>query len=334
MQINKITDLKSSGSKAEFYDILRKKAFFIHYQPIISLGIGDIFGFEALTRGPLNSYFYYPDRLFLYAENQGSLYKLEKITRELAIENSRDFLKKEQKLFINISSQVIYDPKFISGYTTALLEKYQLTPHNIIFEITERSAIKDFDAFRKVLEHYRMQGFKIAIDDAGAGYSSLQAISELNPEYIKIDRSLIQNIDKNDLKKSLVETLTNSAKKINSKVIAEGIETAEELHTTVNLGVQYGQGFFLARPNFPPESISVKAVECLANYQVNIERGSSIIRKKVEYFTASEAIFDIDTNPATIVEYFAYNQHKEWVVISKADIPVGILKKENLKHIS
>ncbi|MBE4909406.1 EAL domain-containing protein [Bacillus luteolus] len=250
MDLDNHSIITMSHKRNEFRDILKNKAIKILFQPIVCLQNGEIHGYEALSRGPENSEFHYPSSLFSFAEREGFLYPLEKVAREQALYQSKHLLD-NQKLFINLTPQVIHDPHFTPGHTISLLEQYQMNPENIVFEITERSAITDFQAFKVVLNHYRAQGFKIAIDDAGAGYSSLQAISELEPDYIKVDRSLISGVDKNEVKKNILEAFVMFAKKMNSKVLAEGIETFEELEKVKELGIDFGQGYYLARPNNP-----------------------------------------------------------------------------------
>lgn len=247
----------------EFIEILEKKRLTMHYQPIVNLSEGTSLGYEGLTRGPKESFFHSPLHLFNFAEKQGKLYSLEKITRDLAIETSKGWLKSNEKLFINLNSNVLYDPNFTPGYTKSLLKRCMLSPENIVFEITERFAIQDFKAFKTVLNHYRNQGFQIAIDDAGAGYSSLQAIAELEPEYIKIDRSLVRDIDQSDVKKAVLEAFLMLSSKINSNIIAEGIETIKELETLISIGVEYGQGYVLAKPSYPVSPTSPLSLECI-----------------------------------------------------------------------
>lgn len=250
--------------RKEFKNIIETRNINILFQPIVSLSEGRNYGFEALSRGPRNSAFYSPEVLFPFAAQEGCLYTLEKMARELAIKESKGIIQNE-KLFINMSAQAIYQSNYTPGNTVSLLQQYHLSPSDIVFEITERSAIHDFLSFRKVLSHYRSQGFQIAVDDAGAGYSSLQAISELEPDYIKVDKSLIHGINESRIKKNILESFTMFAKKMNSKVIAEGIETPEELKMVKDLGIDLGQGFFLARPENPVSSISLPALEILQN---------------------------------------------------------------------
>jgi EAL domain-containing protein (putative c-di-GMP-specific phosphodiesterase class I) len=184
---------------AQFLQILEQQNIKMVYQPVVSLMDGSVFGYEALMRGPSDTPFQSPEFLFQFAKKEGYLYQLEKLAREKAILGSI-LTDKKQLLFINISSPVIYDPQFISGKTLEILQQFGLNPNNVVFEITERSSIEDFSLAKKSIEHYRSQGYKIAIDDAGAGYSSLQAIAELHPDFIKVDRSLIHNIHKHKTK--------------------------------------------------------------------------------------------------------------------------------------
>ncbi|SHT01101.1 PAS domain S-box/diguanylate cyclase (GGDEF) domain-containing protein [Mycobacteroides abscessus subsp. abscessus] len=258
IQLHTYSDLEI---RKEFQTLLAKKQLRTVFQPIIDLTNGSTLGFEGLTRGPIQSRFQSPIQLFKYAEELGSLYTLEKIARELAFENSSNILKNNEKLFINLSPQVIYDPSFTPGHTISLLKQYKLSPQNIVFEITERSAIEDFSAFTKVLYHYRDQGFQIAVDDAGAGYSSLQAISEIQPDYIKVDRSLISKIHENKVKKHILDAFVTFAKKMDSIIIAEGIEMEEELEAVMQLGIDCGQGFYISRPSFPVSEIDETLVE-------------------------------------------------------------------------
>ena len=124
-----------------------------------------------------------------------------------------------------------------------------LKQERIVLEITERVAIQEWDSFKKTLRQFRGYGFKVAIDDMGAGYSSLQAIAELEPDFLKFDISLVRNIHENLIKIGLLETLVALSSKIHAQVIAEGIESKEEYHALLSLGVQLGQGYYFAAPS-------------------------------------------------------------------------------------
>ncbi len=124
-----------------------------------------------------------------------------------------------------------------------------------MIEITERNAIHDMNGFRARIEHYKSQDYKIAIDDAGAGYSGLNLISDVNPNYIKLDMKLIRGVDTDSLKFSLVKGMVEFSKVSNIYLIAEGIETHREMEALVNLGVQYGQGYFIQKPDVEAKEI-------------------------------------------------------------------------------
>lgn len=228
-------------------DIIQTGSISTVYQPIASLVDGQTIAYEALTRGPAGSQFEFPDRLFNVAEEAGLLYPLERLCRRSAIHYAVT-MPITARLFVNISPQILEDPEFAAGVTRDMLETEGIAPSRVVLEITERHAIKDFEIFKVALEHYRRQGFSIAVDDAGAGHSSLRVVAALRPEVIKIDLSLVRDIDRDRAKHALVSALVTFAKRIDALVLAEGIETEAELNTLIEIGVPFGQGFLLGRP--------------------------------------------------------------------------------------
>lgn len=245
-------DLERSYKRRAFGKLLEGGALYPVYQPIMSLGSGEIFGYEALTRLKDMSLFDGPLELFGFAEKEGQVYALDRVARELAIDGCTE-LKEGQKLFINVMAQIMEDPDFSPGQTISLLEQHRLSPHQVVFEITERNSIEDYPSVKKALQHYRSQGYRIAIDDVGAGYSSLQSIVELRPDYMKVDRSIIQHIHCDDVKEHILTTLQEVAGKIGAELIAEGIETGEELDKLAQMDIPYAQGYWLGRPAPFPE---------------------------------------------------------------------------------
>ena len=193
--------------------------------------------------------------LFQLADEMNQLFQLEKQTRELAIQLMSNHLHPHQKLWVNLSPNVIHDKNFTPGFTHSVLKDSNISPNQIVFEITEQSAITDFESFRDLLNHYREQGFTIAIDDVGAGYSSLQAISEIKPDYLKVDRSLITDIHKSSEKQFMLEALQQISSKMGSTLIAEGVETEQEFSQLMMMGVEVMQGYYFARPTFPPPEV-------------------------------------------------------------------------------
>ena len=223
-----------------------------HYQPIVDMEQGAIMGYEALTRGPENSSFEGPDALFAGGLARRLLPELDLLCRCQALRNAQGF-DMRKKLFLNSLPESLGTPGFADGGFRRALEESALQPRNLVLEITERTSIQDFEAFGRELGPLRRRGFLVAIDDVGTGYSSLQTITEVQPDFIKIDLSLIRNIHRSLIKQELVRSLLQVGSRIGAQVIAEGIETEDEYRTLRRCGVRYGQGFYLARPapHFP-----------------------------------------------------------------------------------
>lgn len=229
-------------------------------QPIFDLSDMSVIGYEALTRGPMGSEFERPDKLFRIAYDADLVLRLERLCRKRALEAARD-LPEGRLLFMNIEPDAVADPQLREITTTAILTEVGLTPERIVLEITERTAITDFGTFRSTLEYVRALGFAVAVDDAGAGYGSLQCLAEVHPEWLKIDLSLVRGVDVDEVRTELIHSLVTFARTLGVKLIAEGIETPEELERLRTLGVQYGQGFLLSVPVTPyPDDASLPGI--------------------------------------------------------------------------
>jgi EAL domain-containing protein (putative c-di-GMP-specific phosphodiesterase class I) len=127
------------------------------------------------------------------------------------------------------------------------LAKSGLRPHDVVVEITERVAIVRHDEFQRSLRTFKERGYRVAVDDMGAGYASLQSLAAIEPDFLKFDVSLVRDIDKSSIKRSLLDTLRALADKIRARVIAEGVERTEEKETLLALGIELGQGFLFHR---------------------------------------------------------------------------------------
>src|SRR6056297_646165 len=245
--MNQFVNANNFNLRKEFMDILDSKKLSTLYQPIISLRDSSILGYEALSRGPVGSSLYSPIKLFEFAEKYNKLWDLEYLCRKTIIKNSKK-LDDKYKLFLNVSPDIINDNRFIQGFTKNYLIENKISPDKIVFEITENTAIDNMAEFKNTIENYRMQNYEIAIDDAGAGYSGLNLISDVNPNYIKLDMKLIRDIDKDFIKQSLIKSMVEYATLTNTDLIAEGIETKNELDKLIDLGIKYGQGFYIQKP--------------------------------------------------------------------------------------
>ena len=216
------------------------------YEPIVRLDDRSTIGYEALVRGPVGSGLETPMKLFSVAENANLEYELDNLCRRLGLRNARG-IGPGEKLFLNILPTSIHDPEFANEDFQRTLDAMGLAPQSLVLEVSERQAISNYPIFREAIDHFLRLGFAIALDDTGAGYSSLEAALELNPDFLKVDMSLIRGIDENPQKQELLSGLQRLASRMDATVIAEGIETEEEFATVAALGCTYGQGYGIGR---------------------------------------------------------------------------------------
>ncbi|WP_175652443.1 bifunctional diguanylate cyclase/phosphodiesterase [Pseudomonas sp. Marseille-P9899] len=231
--------------------ILTQSGLHSLFQPIVCLSERRILGYEALSRGPSNSPLHSPINLFAVARHAGRLTELEIACRESACRRFSQ-QKLDGKLFLNVSPESLLEPQYQSGLTLKLLQNLGIPASQVVIELTEQTPTDDFQLLFNALHHYRDMGFSIALDDLGAGYSSLRLWSELRPDYVKIDRHFIDGIHLDAVKREFVGSILQIAKASRAKVIAEGIELAEELAVLTEMGVDLVQGYFISRPQEQP----------------------------------------------------------------------------------
>ncbi|MGE5716477.1 MAG: EAL domain-containing protein [Acidobacteriota bacterium] len=229
--------------REQFKDVLVHRQIETIFQPIIDLKSGAVFAHEALSRGPADSPFENPEMLFDYALKTDQVWNLEKICMQFSAE--RFVGKRPGMLFVNVETELIHTLK---SRGREVLQPLLAIQSGVVLEITERAAIRDYDLFRESVRVLRELGFRIAIDDAGSGYASLQSIAELRPQYLKISNYLVTGLHEDSIKRDVVEMLVRLAARIDAETVAEGIETEAEKAEVRRLGVAYGQGYLLGRP--------------------------------------------------------------------------------------
>jgi len=217
------------------------------FQPIVDLQTLDIIGYEALSRGPKDSEFSSPLFLFIMASEFGLSFELDSLCRKKAFDSVRH-LETDKKIFVNTLTMTIHDPEFRGAYLEELFRDIKIKPENVVFEVNEKLAIDNYDLFRSAMKDYSDIGIVHASDDIGAGYSDLERIMELNPGYMKVDISLVRDIDKSYIKQEIIKAMVTMAERLGSLLIAEGVETKEEYQKLRELKVNYGQGYLFARP--------------------------------------------------------------------------------------
>jgi EAL domain-containing protein (putative c-di-GMP-specific phosphodiesterase class I) len=217
------------------------------YEPIVDVATKTVFAYEALARGPVGSDFHTPVALFTAAEGEALIFELDCLCRRSGLAGAVG-LPHGTKLFLNVRPTTIHDPNFRPEALIRTLADCQLRPTDVVFEISEQESIRSFDVFREVRDEYGKLGFQFALDDTGAGYASLRSVLELEPEYIKVDRSFVQGIDQDPARQSLLRALHSVAGEIGARIIGEGLDTLEELETLGALGIPFGQGWLFGKP--------------------------------------------------------------------------------------
>jgi diguanylate cyclase (GGDEF)-like protein len=236
---------RSQGERAEVAALLeRDDAITPVFQPIVSLSTGTVAGYEALARFP--SADRRPDEWFALAQRVGLGPQLE--ARAVAAALAAPGRPGDTYLSFNLSPSALASPEVVAVLPDDLT--------GMVVEITEHERVADERELREQLAPLRARGARIAVDDAGAGYAGLQQVMRIQPDIIKLDRSLVADVDHDPAKAALIDAFVRFARGTGAVVCAEGIETAGELRLVADLDVTYGQGFGLARPAAPWASMS------------------------------------------------------------------------------
>lgn len=241
---------KAHRDRSTLQDVILGDGLSTVYQPIVDLNTGDIFAYEALTRGPRSTPLESPATLFAIADEVDLTVELDRACFRGALRNAMT-LEPVHRLFVNLLPMSFYDSAFIEIEVGNLLTAAGLTPANIVFEITERLAIENFASFKRALAAYTAMGFGVAIDDVGTRHSNLETVMSLRPHFIKISDVLVRGIARSTVKREMLRSLRHIAETIDAVMIAEGIEHLEDVIALRDLGLRYGQGYYMARPGPP-----------------------------------------------------------------------------------
>jgi EAL domain-containing protein (putative c-di-GMP-specific phosphodiesterase class I)/GGDEF domain-containing protein len=311
---------------SELDSILATGAVHCLLQPIVSLSERAILGYEALSRGPSNSALHAPLNLFAVARHAGRLSELELLCRQKACQSfSEQCLP--GKLFLNVSPDSLLEPQHQPGRTLKLLQTLGIAPSQVVIELTEQSPTEDFALLDAALHHYRAMGFSIALDDLGAGYSSLRLWSELRPDYVKIDRHFIDGIHQDAVKREFVDSILRMAKASRAQVIAEGIEQAEELEILTEMGVDLVQGYLLSRPQeVPPRQAS----QLLPSHEPTLASEHSC---ELHGLLSKQPAVQLNTPINEVLELFrAQASLNSIAVLNPQQQPAGIVHRNSLSE--
>jgi diguanylate cyclase (GGDEF)-like protein/PAS domain S-box-containing protein len=241
-------------------ELLNSSGLYPHLQPIVSLTDGRTYGFESLIRGRVADRELNGAEIVAAAQAHGAIFTLDLVGRTVALEQGMPQLIEDEVLFVNFTPTAIYDPAVCLRTTWAIARRHGLSMERICFEVVETERYPDVEFLRRILDEYRAQGAMVALDDLGAGHSSLTYLDALRPDVVKLDRELISGIDEDPSRQRLVGALIDYAHELDVRVVAEGIETEAELAVISDLGADLGQGWYLGRPAAEPVRVDRSVV--------------------------------------------------------------------------
>lgn len=233
--------------------MMREDRMTVHFQPIVPVrNPGEAFAYECLLRGiGEEGELVGPGAMFEAARDAGLIFNLDRAARTKAIHEAAA-QGVEGNVFINFNPTSVYDPAYCLRSTIKAVEESGLPSERIVFEVTESEEARDSTHLKNILDFYRKSGFRVALDDLGSGYASLNLMAELRPDFVKLDIGLVRDVDYDAYRASIAEKLIELAHELGVTVVAEGVETEGQWRWLADHGADYAQGYLFAKPASPP----------------------------------------------------------------------------------
>lgn len=310
-------------------DIVSKKRITTVFQPIFDLNRGVVFGYEALSRISGRSPFEGPEEMFAAARSSGLTSRLERLCHETAV-SSAHRAGIDGILCLNVCPSILQPvPDGDQPEDAFALDYLYSVRERIILELTEKFCITDNAGFKSAVESHRRQGFRIGVDDLGSGYAGLRILSELDPMIVKVDRSLIAKIELSTRKQLLLSCLVNFCHRINALVVAEGIETIDELRCVCAIKADLAQGYFLSPPMDEPQGMDERVTDLLKDqarkFMVDWQAANHVgsLAQYVEPVPAGESV-------QRVSRLFDRESQAPAIPVLSGTSPVGIVHKDRL----
>ncbi|CAN2045291.1 Diguanylate cyclase/phosphodiesterase [Candidatus Magnetomoraceae bacterium gMMP-1] len=331
--LNNIQEEQNDVRYDYLIDIIDKKYITTVFQPIFNMRTADIYAYEALTRVVGFSPFSGAEDLFRTAQEFNLTATLEKICRTQALIN-RDLRNIEFPIMLNICPSILQFSEHEKNINNSIMQELFHVRDKIILELTERFYIQDTKLFKKTVDYYREHGFKIAIDDLGSGFTGLNMLIQTEPFMVKIDRTIIKNIDKNHKKRMLLEAVIKFCHKINALVVAEGIETEDELKMLIEMKVDLGQGYLLARPAEHPRDCSpnIEYLILRLNQKTFSSGTYNDINNCVQSIVKHKKPISVNATVAEVINRFKIDDSLNCLPIVDHNVPVGLINKNQLYY--
>ncbi len=233
--------------------MIRSGQLYCVFQPLVDLCSGTIYAHEALIRGPEGTVWHTPDALLDIARREHLLQDFEIFCAYTALQEW-GAAGADGRVFINISANALVQALSGTQGLAGMIRNWGVKPRMVVLEITEHERVSDMARLRQAVQNVHAAGVRLALDDFGDGRSSLRVWSEINPDFVKIDKYFVRDISAQPQNLQMVQAIKGIAEVFGTTLIAEGIETPADLHTIRDLGIAYGQGWLLGRPSRQPAS--------------------------------------------------------------------------------
>ncbi|MFB6263459.1 MAG: EAL domain-containing protein [Bradymonadaceae bacterium] len=236
-------------------ELLQERRIETWYQPIFADPGLQLHGFECLMRGiDRDGDLIFPDVLLEECYEQNLQFMLDRVCREVHIRNAHARLPEDARVFVNFLPTAIYEPEFCLRTTLDIVDDLGMDRDRIVFEVVETEEIEDRDHLVRLLDFYRNAGFKVALDDVGAGYSGLTMLAELEPDYVKIDKEIVWRVDTSHEHRQICESLADLTDSSNQYLLAEGVETPDQYEFLTSIGTDFYQGYLFRKPDAAPST--------------------------------------------------------------------------------
>lgn len=320
-------DLTSLTLRRDFREILRSGQVSIAYQPVVDIAARAVHGWESLSRGPESGRTASPLVLFELAEEMGELSALEKICRERALEQLGP-MAPNQKIFLNSHPLTLADSSFTPGPLLEALYRNGISPRNAVLEFGGGQTASDMDIFQRSLVRCRETGINIALGLGGSGDANLLTVAQVKPDYVKLDMSLVREIESSSAARTMVETFVDFAGRIRAEVVAEGVERDGQAELLVNMGVRLAQGYLFSVPGNPKPGLT-KDLRRLHPFQADRTEAATC-SKPVGRITAPARIVSPETEVGEIRQIFEQDEVINSIVVAQDDRPLGLVSRSRL----
>lgn len=256
-----LSQLVADDGSSELLDILQNRRIESWFQPVIEARTGDVWGYECLMRGrKADGSLVSAPQMLEWANQENLKFMLDRVCRETHLENAGNLnLGADCRFLINFLPTAIYQPEYCLQTSLAAMRRSGLEPRQVIFEVVETEKVADREHLLRILEFYRRSGFGVALDDMGSGYAGLTMLGDLKPDLIKIDREIVSKSVESKNHYNICASLVKMGRDNGQLVLAEGVETAEEVELMRSFGVDLFQGYYFGKPAPQTNFASVRA---------------------------------------------------------------------------